>query len=41
MTVNAHGIYENMTFPLIFKVFKPKGTLKLEDKYKTKIELAQ
>jgi SRSO17 transposase len=25
---------------LIFKVFKPKGTLKESDKYKTKIELA-
>ena len=41
VTVNAYGIYENLTFPLIFKVFKPKGTLKQEDKYKTKIELAQ
>ncbi len=39
-SVNAYGVYENITFPLIFKVFKPKGTLKQEDTYKTKIELA-
>ncbi|VEP15718.1 transposase (fragment) [Hyella patelloides LEGE 07179] len=40
VSVNAYGIYENITFPLIFKVFKPKGTLKPGDKYQTKIELA-
>jgi len=40
VTVNAYGVYANTTFPLIVKVFKPKGTLKPEDKYKTKIELA-
>ena len=40
MSVNAYGIYDNITFPLSFKVFKPKGTLKEGDKYKTKIELA-
>jgi SRSO17 transposase len=40
VTVNAYGVYCNITFPLIFKVFKPKGTLKESDKYKTKIELA-
>lgn len=34
------GVYGNITFPLIVKVFKPKETLKQEDKYKTKIELA-
>ncbi len=33
-------MYENITFPLIFKVFKPKGTLKEGDIYKTKIEIA-
>lgn len=38
--VNAYGVYENITFPLMFKVFKPKGTLKENDTYKTKIELA-
>ena len=40
VSVNAYGVYENITFPLIFKVFKPKGTLKPGDTYKTKIELA-
>ncbi len=38
--VNAYGVYSNITFPLTVKVFKPKGTLKAEEKYKTKIELA-
>ena len=40
VSVNAYGIYEHLTFPLIFKVFRPRETLKAEDKYKTKIELA-
>jgi SRSO17 transposase len=40
VSVNAYGIYENITFLLLFKVFKPKGTLKQEEKYQTKIELA-
>lgn len=40
VTVNAYGIYEQVTFPLLFKIFKPKGTLKPEDQYRTKIELA-
>ena len=40
VTVNAYGVYENITFPLSFKIFKPKGTLKSGDKYKTKIALA-
>jgi SRSO17 transposase len=40
VSVNAYGVYENITFPLKFKVFKPKETLKEEDIYKTKIKLA-
>ncbi len=40
VSVNAYGVYENVTFPLVFKIFKPKGTLKESDTYKTKIELA-
>ncbi|BAZ52596.1 transposase [Nostoc sp. NIES-4103] len=40
VTVNAYGIYQNITFPLSVKIYKPKGTLKEGDKYKTKIELA-
>ncbi|AOW98801.1 IS701 family transposase [Moorena producens PAL-8-15-08-1] len=40
VSVNAYGVYQNITFPLVGKIFKPRGTLKWEDKYKTKIELA-
>ena len=40
VSVNAYGVYSNITFPLITKIFKPKGTLKEKDKYKTKIQLA-
>jgi SRSO17 transposase len=40
VSVNAYGVYSNITFPLSLKVFKPKGTLKEGDEYKTKIELA-
>lgn len=28
VSVNAYGVYSNITLPLIFKVFKPKETLK-------------
>jgi SRSO17 transposase len=41
VSVNADGVYQNITFPLIWKIFKPRGTLKEGDRYKTKIELAQ
>lgn len=40
VTVNAYGVYEDITFPLIFKIFKPKGTLREGDTYQTKITLA-
>ncbi|OYD89180.1 IS701 family transposase [Nostoc sp. 'Peltigera membranacea cyanobiont' 210A] len=40
VSVDAYGLYSNITFPLSIKIFKPKGTLKEGDKYKTKIELA-
>ncbi len=40
VTVNAYGVYRNITFPLNVKIYKPKATLKEPDKYKTKIELA-
>lgn len=40
VSVNAYGVYKNIIFPLLFKVFKPEGRLKKEDEYKTKIELA-
>jgi SRSO17 transposase len=40
VSVNAYGIYQGMTFPLMFKVFKPQGRLKAGDNYQTKIKLA-
>ncbi len=40
VSVNAYGYCEGMTFPLKFKVFKPKERLKEEDKYRTKPEIA-
>ena len=33
VSVNAYGVYFNITFPLSVKVFKPKGTMKEGDKY--------
>ena len=40
VSLNAYGVYHNITFPLMLKVFKPEVTLKEGDKYKSKIELA-
>ena len=40
VSVNAYGVYQNISFPLMTKIFKPKGRLKKNDIYKTKIELA-
>lgn len=39
VSVNAYGYCEGMTFPLKFKIFKPKERLKFGDKYQTKPEL--
>jgi SRSO17 transposase len=41
VSVNAYGVYQNMTFPLDWKIFKPRGTLAEHDCYQTKIELAR
>ena len=40
VSVNAYGVYKDITFPLAFKIFKTEKNLKLGDIYKTKIELA-
>lgn len=40
VSVNAYGIYSNITFPLITKLFKPMERLKLKDEYKTKLDLS-
>ena len=41
MSVNAYGIAEQLSFPLLFKVFKPKHRLKAAEVYQTKLQLAQ
>ena len=40
VSVNAYGVLDHITFPLLFKVFKPRTRLKPADCYKTKPELA-
>lgn len=40
VSVNAYGILNQITFPLLFKVYKPHTRLSPEDTYKTKPELA-
>jgi len=41
VSVNAYGVLGDLTFPLLFKVFKPRRRLKTEDVYQTKLQLAQ
>jgi SRSO17 transposase len=40
VSVNAYGVVEGLTYPLMFKIFKPRSCLQVGDKYKTKPELA-
>ncbi len=40
VSVNAYGVLGDITFPLMFKIYKPKTTLKEGDSYKTKPQLA-
>ena len=40
VSVNAYAVVEGITYPLLFKIFKPKKCLKAEDIYKTKPQLA-
>lgn len=40
VSVNAYAVVEGITYPLLFKIFKPKKRLKAEDTYKTKPQLA-
>jgi SRSO17 transposase len=40
VSVNAYGILDQMTFPLLFKVFKPRTRLQPGESYKTKPALA-
>lgn len=40
VSVNAYAVVENITYPLIFKIFKPKTRLMEGDTSKTKPQLA-
>ena len=40
VSVNAYAVVDNITYPLLFKVFKPRSQLKEKDLYKTKPQLA-
>jgi SRSO17 transposase len=40
VSVNAYGVLEDLTFPLIFKVYKPRKRLTSGESYKTKPQLA-
>ncbi len=40
VSVNAYGVLGDITFPLMFKIYKPNPTLKEGDSYKTKPQLA-
>ena len=40
VSVNAYGVLDTITFPLVFKIFKPEKRLKAGDVYKSKPELA-
>jgi len=40
VAVTAYGLFEGMTFPLMFEVYKPKQKLLESDAYQTKPEIA-
>ena len=41
VSVNAHGVLDNVTFPLLFQGFKPDRRLKPDDTYHTKPTIAR
>lgn len=41
VSVNAYAVVGNITYPLLFKIFKPRSRLQAGDEYKTKPQLAQ
>lgn len=41
VSVNAYAVVEEITYPLIFKIFKPRKCLKAGDQYQTKPQIAQ
>jgi SRSO17 transposase len=40
VSVNAYGVLEGITFPLLFEVFTPRSSLQATDDYRTKPQLA-
>lgn len=40
VAVTAYGVIDNITFPLMFEVYKSKERLKLGEVYRTKPEIA-
>ena len=40
VSVNADAVVEEMTYPLLFKIFQPRKCLKPGDEYKTKPKIA-
>jgi SRSO17 transposase len=40
VSVNAYGVLDGVTFPLLFEVYKPQRRLKAGDEYRTKPQLA-
>ncbi|MBD2577132.1 IS701 family transposase [Oscillatoria sp. FACHB-1406] len=40
VSVVIYGVLEGITFPILFEIYKPKKTLKAEDRYQTKTEIA-
>jgi len=40
VSVNAYAVVDNITYPLLFKIFKPRTRLQPGDVYKTKPQLA-
>lgn len=39
VTVNAYAVVDNITYPLLFKIFKPRHRLQERDEYKSKPQL--
>jgi SRSO17 transposase len=40
VTVNAYAAVDGIIYPLIFKIFKPRKSLRTGDEYRTKPQLA-
>ena len=40
VSVNIYGVKDGITFPLIFEIYKPKSTLKSDDIYQSKPQIA-